>query len=292
MFMSRAKLQPTRKVVDGVEYFSLAAAAEAVGRDKRTMTRLEKAGVLPRPEHVLPGDPRQRWYTQTDLDMLRRVSDQTGFRTSRHRGKEFVAALTAEKQRRSEGGEKPATPWQRLVSHFTQEEHRPTVRRWDDIEHGVDRTEKATPEKVDPFLCPCGRELVWRIQKLPGGVIQQQPWCDRHGPVDLSEPPPSDPNACPECSADLVWEIDNPHVGFQPTCPSCGPVTMPPRARSDVQEQAFVHEVAFGVTAHIESGRARGLQLGDLPGATRAPRPQPGPRIMFIDPHPGVTRRG
>ena len=61
--MSRAKSQPTRKIVRGIEYFSIAAAAEAIGCDVRTLTQLEKAGVMPRAEHVLPGDPRARWYT-------------------------------------------------------------------------------------------------------------------------------------------------------------------------------------------------------------------------------------
>jgi hypothetical protein len=108
--MSRAKSQPTRKIVEGVEYFSIAAAAEALGRDKRTVTRLEKAGIVPRAEHVLPGDPRQRWYTAEDLDLLRRVSDTSGFRTSRHGGKQFMEALAAEKRRRSDVGEKRTRP--------------------------------------------------------------------------------------------------------------------------------------------------------------------------------------
>jgi hypothetical protein len=61
---------------------------------------LEKAGIVPRPEYVPPGDPRQRWYTATDSEMLRRVSDATGFRTSKNRSKEFLAALTPEKRQR------------------------------------------------------------------------------------------------------------------------------------------------------------------------------------------------
>jgi phytoene dehydrogenase-like protein len=61
------------------------------------------------------------------------------------------------------------------MSRFTQDEVRQTVRRWDDIEKGDQPVEKATPEKVDPSLCPCRRELVWVMQPVPGAADIQVP---------------------------------------------------------------------------------------------------------------------
>jgi hypothetical protein len=51
-----------------------------------------------------------------------------------------------------------------------EHEVREKVRRWDDIEQGVNRTEKATPKKVDPSLCPvCKSELLWEVRRIPNG---------------------------------------------------------------------------------------------------------------------------
>jgi hypothetical protein len=47
--VARAKSQPGRKVIDGVEYFSAQAAADVLGRSYRTLTRLEKAGSFDTP---------------------------------------------------------------------------------------------------------------------------------------------------------------------------------------------------------------------------------------------------
>jgi hypothetical protein len=182
-----------------VEYFSIAAAAEAIGRDRRSVTRLEKAGYLPRPEHVLPGDPRTRWYSSSDLEMLRRVADETGFRTSKNKGKEFLEALTTEKHRRAEVGEKPARPWQNLVERFSfkeEDKDRQKVRRWDSMD-GDGATPK-TP-RVPPTLCArCGMELLYRLDAAGQGAAY--PWCERCGAVDLYPTP----CARPECLR-LLW---------------------------------------------------------------------------------------
>jgi hypothetical protein len=280
--MSRAKSQPTRKIVDGIEYFSIAAAAEALGRDKRTLTRLEKAGIVPRSEYVLPGDSRQRWYTQADLDLLRRVSDQTGFRTSKNRAKEFVAALAAEKLRRSEGGDKPARSWRHLVERFTSEEVRPKVRRWDDIEDRVDHHDEKTPPQ--PTCSVCRQELTYRVEKtVPGEPL---PWCGEHGFLDLRAPEPPDKNACASCGDELIWELSA-EGAFQPVCAACGVVEMPAPSRGPIpDEHPFTYHVEFPmVTVEADLGRPRGLQLQDVVGAVRAPRTQPGPKIMFLDPY-------
>jgi endogenous inhibitor of DNA gyrase (YacG/DUF329 family) len=290
--VARSKSQPTRKVVDGVEYFSVAAAAEALGRDKRTVTRLEKAGIVPRPEHVLPGDPRQRWYSAADLEMLRRVSDATGFRTSKNRGKEFLAALTAEKRRRQEVGEKPARPWRLLVDRFSQDEVREKVRRWDDIEGAPAGSEKAAPKPAEPSLCPtCGRELLWRTERNPGGHTEQVPWCERCGFVDLREPPPPDPNACPRCGREVIWTLQDPLPGFQPMCERCGAVEVAHGPKTDpMQEQPFRREANLAGMPPVETGRPRGLTQRDVVGAVRVSRPPAGRPIVFIDPPPMPVR--
>jgi hypothetical protein len=290
--VTRAKSQPTRKVVDGVEYFSIAAAAEALRRDKRTLTRLEKAGIVSRPEHVLPGDPRQRWNTAADLEMLRRVSDATGFRTSKNRSKEFLAALTAEKRRRQEVGEKPARPWRHLVDRISQDEVREKVRRWDDIEGAAAGTEKAAPKAAEPSLCPtCGRELLWRTERNPGGHAEQIPWCEGCGLVDLREPPPPDPNACPRCGREVIWTREDPLPGFQPLCERCGPVAVAhePKAGS-LQEQPFRREASLAGMPTVGISRPRGLMQRDVVGAVRVSQPPAGRPMVLIDPHPSPTR--
>jgi hypothetical protein len=54
--VARAKSQPARKIIDGVEYFSAQAAANTIGRSSRTLTRLEKSGVPRRPHPRAGGE--------------------------------------------------------------------------------------------------------------------------------------------------------------------------------------------------------------------------------------------
>jgi hypothetical protein len=77
--VARAKSQPGRKVIDGVEYFSAQAAADVLGRSYRTLTRLEEAGVIRHPDPLPGQDPKTRWYSQQDLEELRRLVEQSGF---------------------------------------------------------------------------------------------------------------------------------------------------------------------------------------------------------------------
>jgi hypothetical protein len=89
-----------------------------------------------------------------------------------------------------------------------------------------------------------------------------------------------------------VWEMRDPHEGFQPVCPVHGAVEMPRLMVDAPHEQPWRHEVTFAGLGTAGTGRSRRLQLGDIPGAIRQSRPQPGPKILFVDPHAGPTRPG
>jgi hypothetical protein len=147
--------------------------------------------------------------------------------------------------------------------------------------------------RLDPLPAPevckkCGQEVVWMIENLPGGGMRQVPHCERHGPVDLSPPPPADPNRCVECRQELVWELLDPHLSFQPVCPSCGPVHVHEPEVDPRAERPFAHQVSFNLSP--APPRARGLTERDVVGAIRLSRPQRGPRTVFLQPHEGPTR--
>jgi hypothetical protein len=75
------------------------------------------------------------------------------------------------------------------------------------------------------------------------------------------------------------------HDGFQPVCPVHGPVQMPkaaPVRAQPVPEAPWQHEVVFGGTPPVGTGRPRGLRQGDVAGAVR--RTQIGPKIQILPP--------
>jgi hypothetical protein len=280
-------------VYNGVTYFTSTAAAEILGRSYRTLTRLEKDGVIPKPPEV-EGHPGQRLYTQQDLDNLAKLVAESGFAERGHgskgRLKGLVDSLGAIRPRPSFWDEQEVTKRPRQFGRRPDPDDDPgdwmppAERRLQEP-----RREEPLPEAI---LCPtCKVEAVWIIQQQPGGGIVQLPICDKHGPIDLA-PPPVDPTQCPHCGLELVLDAG---ASMQPICEVCGPVEVPtpPSSargrRRQEEEQPWQHQVSFS-TVTVDKMRPRGLTERDVVGAVRMARPQPGPRISFVPMPEGPTR--
>jgi hypothetical protein len=160
------------------------------------------------------------------------------------------------------------------------------------------QVEERQHEPIPPAeLCPTctserrKSELTWVTSDLPGGGMQQIPWCERHGAIDLREPEPPDPNVCSSCGADVIWEMGDPRAGFQPVCVRCGPIQVREPEVDRREERPFRHDVSSNLPPP-SMGRARGLTERDVVAVRRIPKPQPGPNLVFVDRHQGPTRPG
>ena len=69
-------------------YWSSQAAAEALGRSYRSLTRLEAQGVIRRPDPLPGADPKPRWYREDQLEELRWLASESGFAEKAHRWQE------------------------------------------------------------------------------------------------------------------------------------------------------------------------------------------------------------
>jgi hypothetical protein len=297
----KAARVPQRKVVDGVEYLSVTAAAQTLNRSERTLRRLEAAGIIPRPRHQFPGGrPDMRWYSQADLDELRQLVADSGFAErqagSRSRLKDLLAALPGQARNPVDAGQRSSWSGED-VSRRPREllRRRPIDDDFEWLPPFERRRAQLEEARTDPLpaaeLCPqCGVEVLWITQPLPGGGLTQVPVCEQHGLVDLSAPA-VDPDRC-ACGLEYVWEIRDGLPGFQPTCPVCGPADLMRRAAAAPKpssSEPFRNMVNFNLAAP-ERPRARGLRQADVVGAIRAPRRQEGPRITFIDSYGAPTR--
>jgi hypothetical protein len=292
--VSTGRRSPQRKIFEGVEYFSVQKAAEVLNRTPRTLRRLEQAGVISRPRHELPHSrPNMRWYSAEDLEQLQKLVEESGFaegRTgSRTRLKGLLddlsgVARTAPKKSSWAGEEVSRRPREMLGwGKDIEAEWTPPS------EHRRINEHRADPIPPAETCKGCGQEVLWIALRLPGGGIEQRPWCERCGPVDLSEPEP-DLEHC-SCGRELLWELQEGVEGFQPACETCGPVKLPAPARVPraLEERPFAHQVSFNLPPP-EIGRARGLREGEIPGAVRKPRAQPGPKVDIMLPSVGPTR--
>jgi hypothetical protein len=285
---------PQRKVFEGQEFLSIQAAASILNRTPRTLRRLESEGIIPRPTHELPGSKiGMRWYTQADLEQLQRVVAQSGFAEQAQGTKGRLKSLLAT-VRTERGPQRKERPQQSSWSgEHVSRRPRELLRRGDDDDDewmppgsGSTRPERQVAPIPPPETCPrCKAEILWVTQPGNGQV----PVCERCGAIDLRPPEPADPNRCARCGQEVVWEMSG-----QPVCDSCGLVEMPkpaPGRKQPVAEQPWRREVVFGMP-QVDTGGRRGLAQGDVVGAIRAPRLQPGLKIVFVDPHEEATRSG
>jgi hypothetical protein len=279
----RQKSQPGRRVLDGVEYWSARAAADALGKSYRTLTRWEKAGVIPRPDPLPGADPQARWYSAQDLEELRKLAEvvsidkaQGGTGRLRDLLDTMRYAQPQRPQRQRWNGEEVSRRPRQFAGRHDEVETEWTP----PSERGVQ--DERRPEPVPPpVVCgKCKTEVLWIMQPVPGAAERQIPWCKVHGAVDLSPPEPVDPNLCPSCQSTITWEMGDARGGFLPTCPVHGQVKMPKPTVDPREERAFQHQVHFGGLPPAPQ-RPRGLTQRDVIGAVRMSRRQPpGPRFL------------
>jgi hypothetical protein len=258
------------------------------------LVRLEKSGVFPRPDPLPGRNPSERWYSQADLDTLTRLAEQSGFTEKAYGGKGKLRDLLD--TMRDQQPQRPQKP--RWNGEEISKRPRQFARRRDE-EPEFDwtppsekrRIEERQHDPVPPPVCcqKCGQEVVWMMQPVPGAADIQIPVCEKHGEVDLSPPERADPNVCPECGADVVWDLVEGAKSFVPVCGRCGPVEVPQPKVDPRQEQPFQHQVNFNLPPPAP-GRSRGLREGDIVAVVRASRPQRGPRLDIMLPHMGPTR--
>lgn len=120
--------------------------------------------------------------------------------------------------------------------------------------------------------------------------MQQEPTCEVHGVVDLSDPEPLGEDVCPICgAAHLVWDLVK--GSFQAVCPACGPVQVRVLDRKLVV-QPFVNQRHFAAMQDADQGprgpRGRAGRLVAI-GAIRAPR-APRPKLLCMPPYEGGSR--
>jgi hypothetical protein len=289
--------QPQRRVYEGVEYLSVQAAAEVLGRSVRTLRRLEKANVIARPRHELPcSRPGMRWYSAQDLEELRRLVEESGYGERQPGGRkrlktllDDLPGLPREPSRNPLWAGEDMSPRPR---QFLRRRDQDFETEW--LPPSERRMQEWHQEPIPPPVCcpSCGVEVTWIMQPVPGAADIQAPWCERCGSVSLEEPDPPDPNLCPSCQSTVTWEIGDARGGFVPTCPVHGTVEMPKPKVDPREERAFQHRVHFGGLPPAPQ-RPRGLTQRDVIGPVRMSRRQPpGPKLVFIDPHAGPTRPG
>jgi hypothetical protein len=294
--MARGKSQPARKVIDGVTYYSARAAAEALGRSYRTLTRLESQGVIRRPDPLPGADTKARWYSEADLAELRKLVEQSGFGDRAYGGKGRLRdLLDTTREAQPQRPQKPNWAGEevsRKPRQFAGRRDEQVETEWTPPSERRQIEERPVAPIPPPVCCPrCGQEVLWIVQDVPGGGIEQRPVCEIHGLVDLSEPEPPDPNRCPSCRREVTWELLEGGTGFVPVCPVHGPVEVHVPEVNPREERPFKHEVDFGGPPPA-SERPRGLREGDLIGAVRRSRPQPRPKADIMLPHVGPTRPG
>ena len=229
---------PQRIVTGGHTYFSVLAVAQVLGRSTRTVTRLEKRGIL-HPVRGLGGS-NNRWYLEADVVALGRIAEESGFKDnpiSQPVWRDFATRVSA---------------WQR--SRRQPEEAK---QRWSDINQGNDdRQRENTSDEQDPQTQRFRRNL---LQYREG-----QEW----EPYEEADIGGIEVVVCPTCEGPL-HDITDQFGRLAATCSRHGRVNTPLKRVKAAREP-----VAFVPYPNARQ-RHRGLLERDIVGAVRTPGSRP-----------------
>jgi hypothetical protein len=252
---------PQRTVHDGKQYLSVLGVAQALGRSTRTITRLEKKGIL-RPVRDLTGCPGERWYLADDVIALGRIAETSGFKQSGTREAMQAFAAAVGDWRRQQAESKPKSRWRDIQpdepvnkSPYRQEslaqfqtdhdEAGPRGRRWDRVRNLLQYQQEPEwdPDGEAAFNGSGGGEIAVRV--------------------------------CPLCEKPLS-DVTDPYGRLVATCGQHGLVQRPLMVL-----QPGRGPVVFAVSPEASTGRPGSVQAI---GAVRAQRPPSRPRIDIMLP--------
>lgn len=157
---------------------------------------------------------------------------------------------------------------------------------------------------VTPTCPQCDSDLIFSFADMPGARPEHrvQAHCPRCGPVEV----PTMPEGHDDGDEDAL-RLGGEAEALMPVCAQCGRrlsglngiggqllwvCSSHGAVEPDwVTGPAIPRTMSFPPTPDPPSSRrARSLRLGDIPGAVRAPKPQPKPAASFLDPTPRPTR--
>jgi hypothetical protein len=160
----------------GVEYLSIQGAAAALGRSVRTLRRLEKAQILPRPKALPVGPEKQRWYAERVIDALSRAAESSGYRDGKGNMADLKQAVQAEFARSQ------PQPWQAMQEDGEPPRGRPENLLQNQPDDEEDESRWDPGRRVETMLvCPlCGSSALNCVQD----AYQRAVWnCERHGRI-------------------------------------------------------------------------------------------------------------
>lgn len=256
----------------GRRYVSVAALKTLLGLSKSKVMRLERQGVIPRPEAIPRGSRGTRWYLREEVERIAETLEDGG---------EVDWSLLGG----SDGAER--RPWADYA--------RPGRRRAREQVCVDDEDEQEAQEWVHPAAaaglpapreverCPVGGcELTWDTQQVPR--------CPRHGVVDLRAAPEPTEGTCVRCGGEVLWQTDaTVPGGFAAVCERCGVTEVHPPKAEHEREKRWAN---FGVGAAAvgddrRAGRPRGLALADVVSAIRTAQAAPPSRHELLPPYEG-----
>jgi DNA-binding transcriptional MerR regulator len=296
-----------RSTIDpmGETLFSIQGAADVVGCSPQTIRRWERSGRIPRARRI----SGQRRYSEADLDQLVRLVsglpqtspvkeatewEQPDDEPDRGEPETFVESLgSASPRQRDEHGqpvhtELPSCPHCGEPVHVITRDSAP---HWVCSQHGS--VVPSGPDlRLDSFVSPPpgpqGRTRPPRRVPLnPFGLDEDVEDVERSEEWrDTSQSAASRP-ACPGCG-ERVTRVNDAHGRLVWTCGAH--TSERPKWIQDPSARTSRGPAAFALVPDPSPRRARGLTLGDIQGALRAPRSQPKAAASYLDPPPRSAR--